>query len=204
MRRKAFSTTSGSKKSQMWIFVLAATLSVFLAMSQSSIAGGRFEGKLVTEALDDGRNLLVVEPFAFIDAEGAKWRVPKGTQTDGASVPRFFWSLYPPFSGKYRKAAVVHDVFCQTRERAWHAVHRMFYDAMVTAGVDDITAKAMYGAVYAFGPRWNLTGANRAAQFSRVPDATQQQITLDLEKWIQETNPTPDEIAARVRAMRVR
>lgn len=204
MRRKAFSTAWILKNWKSWSLLLAATLLVFLPTGQASCAEARFEGSLVTEALDDGRNLLVVKPFAFIDAKGEKWRVPKGTQTDGASVPRFFWSLYPPFSGKYRKAAVVHDVYCQTRDRAWDAVHRMFFDAMVAAGVDEITAKAMYGAVYAFGPRWSLTGSNRAPQFSRVSDASQQQVTRDLEKWIRETNPTPDEIAARVRAMRLR
>jgi len=184
--------------------LLAAAFLVLLALTQATQAGGRFEGKLITEALDDGRNLRVVKPFAYVDANGAKWKVPEGTETDGASVPRFFWSLYPPFTGKYRKAVVVHDVYCQTRDTAWEAVHRMFFDAMLAAGVDQITAKTMYGAVYAFGPRWSLTGTNRAPKFSRVPDARQQQVAEDLQKWIQETSPTPDEIAARVRAMRVR
>lgn len=34
--------------------------------------------------------------------------VPKGMITDGATVPRIFWSLFPPYY-KYFPAAIVHD-----------------------------------------------------------------------------------------------
>lgn len=58
------------------------------------------------------------------------WRIPKGFSyyvnekedgdvievfdhflTDGASVPRIFWSLIPPW-GRYGAAAIVHDYLC--------------------------------------------------------------------------------------------
>lgn len=39
--------------------------------------------------------------------------VPTGFVTDGASVPRIFWNLFPP-SGSYFPAAIVHD---------WHYAH---------------------------------------------------------------------------------
>lgn len=38
--------------------------------------------------------------------------IPKGYLTDGASVPRLFWSLLPPW-GKYGQAVVVHDYLCE-------------------------------------------------------------------------------------------
>lgn len=38
--------------------------------------------------------------------------IPKGYLTDGASVPRVFWSLLPPW-GKYGQAVVVHDYLCE-------------------------------------------------------------------------------------------
>lgn len=38
--------------------------------------------------------------------------VPAGYLTDGASVPRLFWSLIPPW-GKYGQAAIVHDIVCE-------------------------------------------------------------------------------------------
>ncbi|MFJ7315472.1 DUF1353 domain-containing protein [Pseudomonas sp. NPDC098747] len=39
--------------------------------------------------------------------------VPAGYLTDGASVPRIFWSLIPPW-GAYGQAAVVHDILCES------------------------------------------------------------------------------------------
>ena len=35
--------------------------------------------------------------------------IPAGFITDGASVPRIFWSVCPPMSGPFGEAAVVHD-----------------------------------------------------------------------------------------------
>lgn len=37
--------------------------------------------------------------------------VPQGFLTDGASVPRFLWSLFPAW-GSYSRAALVHDYLC--------------------------------------------------------------------------------------------
>lgn len=37
--------------------------------------------------------------------------VPKGFFTDGASVPRFAWVIFPPW-GIYGQAAIVHDYLC--------------------------------------------------------------------------------------------
>ena len=45
--------------------------------------------------------------------DGGEWvYVPAGYLTDGASVPRLFWSLIPPW-GAYGQAAVVHDIVCE-------------------------------------------------------------------------------------------
>lgn len=37
--------------------------------------------------------------------------VPRGFITDGASVPRVFWSFFPPW-GPYGQAAILHDYLC--------------------------------------------------------------------------------------------
>ncbi|ECP8719475.1 DUF1353 domain-containing protein [Campylobacter jejuni] len=39
--------------------------------------------------------------------------VPKGFKTDGASIPRLFWSLFPPFKSEYFSACVIHDYLCE-------------------------------------------------------------------------------------------
>ncbi len=165
---------------------------------------GQFKGRLVTEALDDGRNLRVVEDFTYVDGKGEDWPVPKGTKTDGASVPRFFWQLFPPFSGKHRIAAVVHDRFCQTRDRTWRLVHRMFYDAMRAAGVNIASASAMYAAVYAFGPRWSLIGTDRSISLPEISEREQVKSFRAIQAWIEESNPSPEAIAQRIRSTGVR
>lgn len=38
--------------------------------------------------------------------------VPKGYKTNGANVPRLFWSIFPPNSPEYLSAAIAHDYLC--------------------------------------------------------------------------------------------
>lgn len=84
--------------------------------------------------------------------DSGQWvTVPAGYLTDGASVPRAFWSLLPPW-GPYGQAAVVHDLLCEylsivdhgqpkaiTRERA----DEIFSEAMVVLGVPEATRASM-------------------------------------------------------------
>lgn len=39
--------------------------------------------------------------------------VKKGFVTDGANIPRAFWSIYPPNSPEYLSAVVLHDYLCE-------------------------------------------------------------------------------------------
>ena len=98
-------------------FILVTVIVLFHVFAVEAADYGKFQGEFVVKPQPDGRNLVLVEPLTYIDAKGLKWLVPKGTKTDGASVPRFAWTLFPPFTGKYRIAAVVHDRYCQTRPR---------------------------------------------------------------------------------------
>jgi hypothetical protein len=127
----------------------------------SSIANtqttGRFAGELVLKALPDGRTMELVQPFSYTDSRGITWPVPVGSQVDGASIPRVFWSIIgAPFTGKYRDSSVIHDYYCATRLRHWKAVHKVFLDGMLARGVDKVQAQLMYLAVYRFGPRWDF------------------------------------------------
>ncbi len=116
---------------------------------------GQFQGRLILEALPDGRLMQLVEPYAFVDPAQKTWAVPKGAKVDGASIPRVLWTFIGgPFEGKYRNASVIHDFYCDTRTEPWQAVHRVFFHGMRTAGVSEFRAKAMYAAVYHAGPRW--------------------------------------------------
>ena len=133
---------------------LSIAITALLVAGQPADAQGRFKGKVVGELLRDGRTIKLVQPFGYIDAKGQHWDVPAGAETDGASVPRVFWQLFAPFSGKYREAAVIHDYWCETKKRSWQDTHNVFYEAMLTAGVAESSARVMWAAVYNFGDRW--------------------------------------------------
>jgi len=72
-----------------------------------------FTNDLRVKVLDDGANYEVLDEFVYYrDKENnVKIFVGAGFITDFASIPRIFWSIFPPF-GKYTKAAVLHDRLC--------------------------------------------------------------------------------------------
>ena len=137
---------------------------------------GHFEGDVVVKLLDDGRNMLLLQDFSYVDPKGKKWVSPKDSVIDGASIPQPFWSIIGgPFAGKYRQASVVHDTECvrnkNEKEEPWQAVHKMFYQACRCGGVAEFKAKFMYWAVFHFGPRWSsgLPGEIEIDSFDPVP-----------------------------------
>lgn len=118
---------------------------------------GRFVGAVVARWAPNGRDMTLVEPFAYVDPRDTRWEAPAGAVVNGASIPQAFWSLIGgPFEGRFRNASVVHDVACEARDREWRTVHRMFYEACRCGGVAVAKAKAMYYAVWHFGPRWRI------------------------------------------------
>jgi len=130
-----------------------------------------------------------------------EWIAPKGTLTDGASVPRLaLWVTDGRFDPGFLKAAVIHDAYCQAdnkdrcpeqyQQRPWKQVHRMFYEACLAGGTSPSTARIMFAAVWLAGPRWNDPERN----LDGVPDEV---ILAEFEackKWIEKKDPTVDEI----------
>jgi hypothetical protein len=183
---------------------LLISFSVLLTISTQCLAAenwGRFSGDIVATFLPDGRNVRIERPFSYFDPRGGSWDVPAGIVTDGASVPQFFWVAFPPFTGLYRAAAFVHDHYCQVKSRSWRETHEVFYNAMRASGVDEVTALAMYGAVYYFGPRWGIGAGTRGPGAENYrSNAEQEEFFRDLEAWIARERPTAAEIARRLDA----
>ena len=111
------------------IGIVAGVLAVFVlgvAIGLAAMAGGWLEwsgvasgdwGKFprppVAELLDNGRELRLLEDFAYIDPHGTVWTAPKDAVVDGASIPQVFWTFTGgPLEGKFRNASIVHDVAC--------------------------------------------------------------------------------------------
>jgi hypothetical protein len=103
-----------------------------------------------------GGKWKLTEPFEYRD-NPLVITVPVGFITDGASIPRFAWGLIgSPWSGRYSRAAVVHDwgYFKQAMPRL--TVDRIFLQGMRILGVPRWKRILMYAAVRAFAWKpWN-------------------------------------------------
>lgn len=188
-----------------FILITAAALSA--ACASGAIAEdnyGHFIGKFVAEFGNDGRKVTLLEPYSFVDPTGTEWDVPDGYKTDGASVPTALWALYPPFTGNYRSAAVIHDYYCDTMTRSWQETHKVFYYAMRAANVDEKTAKIMYGAVYLFGPRWGpgTQPGQHAAPIEATPER-QEQVVKQLQEMVDKENPDLDDLVAKAKTIAI-
>lgn len=123
----------------------------------------RFTGELTITQLDvDTRTWRLEQPLVYEigdENSGHVVEVHKLFETDGASVPRIFWSILPTW-GRYSRAAVVHDYLynelrpgtephpeAPTRQRA----DAIFLEAMAVCGVGFLTRWIMWAAVRVFG-----------------------------------------------------
>ncbi len=135
--------------------IVAAAMALLSLSSPANAQSGRYSGVPLVELDGDGRKLKLMRSLTYWAPSGKEWRVPAGVQVDGASIPQPFWTLIGgPLEGKYRDASIIHDFYCDRKTRPWRDVHRVFFDGMITSGVEVNKAKIMYYAVYRFGPRW--------------------------------------------------
>lgn len=112
-----------------------------------------FSGEPLTR-WDGFRNMVLVEEFYFIDSNGFKWVTPAGSCLNGATIPRALWSsIGSPFTGRYRRASVVHDYavgeLCNpdVEYDARTKADRMFYEACRFDGCSKIFAGILYVGV---------------------------------------------------------
>jgi len=82
----------------------------------------------------------VVKPFRFKDII-----IPYGFRTDGASIPRIFWSLFPPNRTDYLPCAIIHDYLCDKKE--YKKADEYFKECLEELKVDKFSRTIMYLAV---------------------------------------------------------
>lgn len=87
--------------------------------------------------------------------------VPAGFMSDGASLPRFSWTLIAhPLQREVRRAGVVHDLECRVqRPRTSTSAHQRFGRMLKVDGMGPRRAKILETAVRGFGPRWTREAA---------------------------------------------
>ena len=170
------------------------------------------------------RDMRLLAPFGYIDPRGMHWDVPAGYVTNGASVPWGLWNIVGgPFDGPYRDAAVIHDYYCDKRDRAWEDVHKMFYEAAIARGTSENVAATMYAGIRFGGPRWQVAAATASAEPKkslvmgqmilaqaggkadpgiRRPSELQKQQFDELQRWIEKEKPSLAEIERKVEELR--
>jgi hypothetical protein len=97
----------------------------------------------------DGKWFVVVEPFAYEALNGKVFIVPSGTRTDFASIPLGLRNIIPR-TGKYGKAAVLHDWLCEYKVVPRKQADSIFFEAMKRLGVNKPRRSVMYFGVAAY------------------------------------------------------
>jgi hypothetical protein len=190
------------------LWVSLAAIAVFAGAQGAE--QGQFEGKVVVEWLDDPfvSTMRLVEDFAFRQAKGKVWSVPRGQILDGKGMPPLFRDLVgQPFDGGFRKASVIYDAAAQKMTEPWEEAQRMFYEASVAEGVTPQDAKAMYLLLAAQGSRWEIPGSRcfgschgKTLPLEWRPVVDEAQVT-QLLGWVRANDPQLDEIDQRVQSV---
>lgn len=101
---------------------------------------------------EDGRNWVVYEPFTYISPR-ITITIPKGFETDFASIPRILWRWMPPTDWRIGKPSIIHDFIYRnpsilfTRQEADSELR----EAMHCVGASLFDRNAVYYAVRGFG-----------------------------------------------------
>jgi len=170
---------------------------------------GYYSGDPILKWNPDGRTMTVMTELSYTDPQGIIWDAPAGSVTDGASIPRYLWSVMGgPFEGKYRNASVLHDVAYEKHNRPWWDCDRMFYNAMRCSGVSAAEAKTMYYALYKFGHHWKFPikrgkpvkyKGELVTRGEQIPRAIPVNPALinQARDWISNTDPSLEQIEQR-------
>jgi hypothetical protein len=174
-----------------------------VSSAETSTVGFTPAAIALREVADSNLKELVDERLVFVDSAGVEWVAPRGTRTDGASVPRLALPVTDGrFDKAFLKAAVIHDAYCQSdneavcpdqyRSRKWRAVHRMFYEASIAGGASEEIALVMFAAVWLGGPRWD----DPEHSLDQVPDERLEVELAACSEWIGREKPTVQEVEA--------
>lgn len=105
---------------------------------------------LLTQKISDD-DFELISDFVYRVSDTHFITVPKGFRTDGASIPRAFWSTVGHPFEEYFESAVIHDYLYRKGIGTKKNADKIFLQAMTDQGVNPIKRKIMYYAVKMFG-----------------------------------------------------
>ena len=78
--------------------------------------------------------------------------IPKGFETDLASIPRWYWTFLSPQYSAFVTPSIIHDYFYRCSNlKSRKFADEVFYYALKNKGVSDYTAAKFFLAVRLFG-----------------------------------------------------
>lgn len=108
----------------------------------------KYQYNIVTQA---GESMFTtIRDIEVILTNGDIIKIKKGYETDLASVPRFLWSIIPPF-GEYTFAAIIHDYMYDNGLYSKSFADKEFLYIMRASRVMLLKRSLMYGSVIIFG-----------------------------------------------------
>ena len=107
---------------------------------------------LELEIIDD--NLFILSKDKSVESLGYSVTVKKGFDFDGASIPKWLWSIYgPPLNGNYVVASLIHDGLYASQKVSKSVSDKIFLDIMKQSSVGYIKRTSMYLAVRVLGSK---------------------------------------------------
>ena len=100
-----------------------------------------------------GNVFTVLYPYR-VNYGGKSFLIPRGFESDGASVPRLFWRVVFPNSDTHATTAgICHDYIYRLQPEGWtrREADRMFLAMLVEHGANRWAANRAYEAVRLFG-----------------------------------------------------
>ena len=97
-------------------------------------------------------NIFILSKDKTVESLGYSVTVKKGFDFDGASIPKWLWSIYgSPLNGNYVVASLIHDGLYASQKVSKRVSDKIFLDVMKQLNVGYIKRTSMYLAVKMFG-----------------------------------------------------
>ena len=100
-------------------------------------------------------NVFILSKDKTVESLGYSITVKKGFDFDGASIPKWLWSIYgSPLNGNYVVASLIHDGLYASQKVSKSVSDKIFLDVMKQSNVGYIKRRSMYLAVKMFGGKY--------------------------------------------------
>ena len=106
--------------------------------------------ELKVNIVDD--NVFILFEDVVVESLDYSVTVKNGFDFDGASIPKWLWSIYgSPLNGNYVVASLIHDGLYASQKVTKSVSDKIFLDIMKQSNVGYIKRTSMYLAVTMFG-----------------------------------------------------